>query len=125
MIDFQNGSFIKLRQISEDSVLKDVGALLISGEQIISAYKGVRDFVVFTNKRIVACNVQGMTGKKKDYSSLPYSKIQAFSVETAGVLDLDAELEVWFSGLGKVKFEFAGSCNIVEIGKMIGEFALK
>lgn len=125
MIDFQNGSFFKLRQIGEDSILKDVSALLISGEQIVSAYKGIRDFVVFTNKRIVACNVQGMTGKKKDYSSLPYSKIQAFSVETSGVFDLDAELEVWFSGMGKIKFEFTGSSNIIEIGKMIGEFALK
>lgn len=125
MIDFQNGSFFKLRQIGEDSILKDVSALLISGEQIVSAYKGIRDFVVFTNKRIVACNVQGMTGKKKDYSSLPYSKIQAFSVETSGVFDLDAELELWFSGMGKIKFEFTGSSNIIEIGKMIGEFALK
>ena len=125
MIDFKNGSFIKLKQVKEDTIIKDVGALLISGEQIVSAYKGIRDFVVFTNKRIIACNVQGMTGVKKDFSSLPYSKVQAFSVETAGVFDLDAELEVWFSGLGKVKFEFAGNSNIVEIGRMIGEFALK
>jgi hypothetical protein len=66
-----------------------------------------------------------LTGKKKDYSSLPYSKIQAFSIETSGVFDLDAELEVWFSGMGKLKFEFTGSSNIIEIGKMIGEFALK
>lgn len=125
MIDFKNGTFIKLKEVHEASVINDVGALLINDEQIISAYKGIRDFVVFTNKRIVACNVQGITGKKKDYSSLPYSKVQAFSVETAGVLDLDAELEVWFSGLGKVNFEFTGSSNIIQIGKMIGEFALK
>jgi hypothetical protein len=66
----------------------------------------LRDYVAFTSKRIVAVNVQGMTGK--DFTSLPYSKIQAFSIESAGTFDLDAELELWFSGLGKVKFEFKG-----------------
>jgi hypothetical protein len=60
---------------------------------------------VFTDKRVIAVNAQGMTGKKVDYSSLPYSKVQAFSIESAGSLDRDAELELWFSGLGKVKFE--------------------
>ena len=77
------------------------------------------------NKRVIAVNVQGMTGKKKDFTSLPYSKISAFSVETSGVFDLDSELEMYFSGLGKVKFEFTGSSNIVEIGRIIGEYALK
>ena len=65
-----------------------------------------------------------MTGKKKDFSSLPYSKITAFSVETAGVFDMDSELEMYFSGLGKVKFEFTGRSNIVQIGQIIGTFAL-
>ena len=61
-------------------------------QQIIDTFKGVRDGVVFTNKIIISINVQGLTGTKKDFSSLPYSKIQAFSVETAGVFDLDSEL---------------------------------
>lgn len=52
----------------------------------------MRDYVVFTNKRLIACNVQGITGSKKDFTSLPYSKLQAFSIETAGTLDMDAEL---------------------------------
>ena len=75
--------------------------------------------MVFTNKRIIAINIQGLTGKKKDISSLPYSKIQAFSVETAGVLDLDSELELWFSGLGKVKLDFVANANVSEICRMI------
>ena len=90
----------------------------------MGTYRGVRDGVVFTNKRIIAINVQGMTGKKKDITSLPYSKIQAFSVETAGVLDLDSELELWFSGLGKVKFEFVSNANISEICKLISGLVL-
>ena len=76
--------------------------MLINGEQVLSAYQTIRDFVVFTNKRVISVNVQGMTGKKKDYTSLPYSKISAFSVETLGVFDLDSELEMYFSGLGKM-----------------------
>lgn len=65
-----------------------------------------------------------MTGKKKDYTSLPYSKVQAFSVETSGVFDLDSELELWFSSVGLVKFEFTGNSDIVRIGQVIGGFIL-
>lgn len=125
MIDFQNGTFLKLKQTNPDPLLKQVGPLLVNGEQVLSSYQTIRDYVVFTNKRVIAVNVQGLTGKKKDYTSLPYSKISAFSVETSGVFDMDSELEMYFSGLGKVKFEFTGASNIVEIGKIIGEFALK
>lgn len=75
-------------------------------------------------KRIVAINVQGFTGTKKDFTSLPYSKIQSFSVETASVFDLDSEVEMWFSGLGKVKFEFTSKANVSEICKMISERVL-
>jgi hypothetical protein len=40
---------------------------------------------------------QGITGKKCDFTSLPYSKIQAFSIETSGSFDQDTELDLWFS----------------------------
>lgn len=65
MIDFTNGSFIKLKQTNPNVVIADIQPLLIANEQIISAYKGIRDYVVFTNKRVISVNVQGMTGKKK------------------------------------------------------------
>ena len=96
MIDFKNG-IIKLKKTFGDVQNIQVSPLLVSGEEIISTYSAIRDYVVFTNKRLIIVNVQGMTGKKKDYSSLPYSKIQAFSVETSGVFDLDSELELWFN----------------------------
>lgn len=122
MIDFENGSFVKL--MKSDSAGKAVEQLLIPGETIIGSYKGIRDSVTFTNKRVIAINVQGLTGKKKDYTSLPYSKIQAFSVETSGVFDMDSELELWFSSLGLITFEFTGNSDIVEIGQAIGSFIL-
>ncbi len=124
MIDFQNGSFFKLKKC-DNSVADDMLPLFINGEEIIGCYKSIRDHVVFTNKRIISVNVQGITGKKKDYTSMPYAKIQVFSIETAGILDLDSELELYFSGIGKVKFEFSGGSDIIQIGKVIGEFTLK
>ena len=121
MIDFQNGGIFKLKQTGIDSLEGDIKQLLIPGEQIIQGYKGIRDYVVFTTKRIIAVNIQGLTGKKKDYTSLPYSKIQAFSIETAGNFDLDSELDLFFSGLGHVRFEFTGRNDIVMLGQIISE----
>lgn len=122
MIDFKNGNIFKLKKVDGNG--REVEQLLIPGEIIIGSYKGIRDSVTFTNKRVIAVNVQGMTGKKKDYTSLPYSKVQTFSVETSGVLDMDSELELWFSSVGLVKFEFTGNSDIVRIGQAIGTFIL-
>lgn len=123
MIDFRNNSIIKLSKTSPD-VAQAVLPLFVAGEEIIGVYKAIRDYVVFTNKRIISVNVQGVTGKKKDFTSLPYSKIQVFSVETAGTFDLDSELELYFSGLGLVKFEFSGASDIVQIGQLISNIIL-
>ena len=124
MIDFQNGSIVKLHEERADKYARVIAPMLVSGEQIVACYQGLRDYVVFTTKRLIAVNVQGITGKKQDFSSLPYSKIQAFSVETAGVFDLDCEMELWFSGLGKVRLEFTGSTDITAICRMIGDKVL-
>ena len=125
MIDFQNSPIFKLSKVDNGSVFDSVKDLLIEGESIIGAYKAIRDFVVFTEKRVISVNVQGLTGKQKDYTSLPYSKISVFSVETAGTLDLDSELELYFSGVGRVKFEFSGRSDVVEIGRLISQYTLR
>ena len=124
MIDFQNASFFKLKPVSDNDFAGMITPMFVHGEQIIQSFRGIRDGVVFTNKRIFTINVKGITGKKKDFTSLPYSKIQAYSVETAGVLDLDSELELWFSGMGKVKFEFVARANVADICRMISEKVL-
>ena len=124
MIDFQNGSYVKLRKVGNGEIGKNLEALLLADESIIGVYKGIRDYVVFTDKRVIAANVQGLTGKKQDFTSLPYKKISVFSIETSGVIDLDSELELYFSGVGKVSFEFTGASDIVQIGKIISQYAL-
>lgn len=124
MIDFKNAEYLKLKPVDDSAFSATISPMFVSGEEIIATFKTIRDGVVFTNKRIFAINVQGLTGKKIDYTSLPYSKIQAFSVETAGVIDLDSELELWFSGLGKVKFEFVSRADVGQICKMISDLVL-
>lgn len=124
MIDFKNATFVKLSPVGKVALNQDIQAMLVDGEHVVQTYKAIRDVVIFTNKRIFAINVQGLTGKKKDYTSLPYSKIQAFSVETAGTLDLDSELDLWFSGLGKVRFEFVTSADVAQICKFISSVVL-
>lgn len=124
MIDFNNAAFLKLKPVDNSAYASIIMPMLVGGEEIIGTYKSIRDGIVFTNKRIIAVNVQGITGAKKDFTSLPYSKIQAYSVETAGVLDLDSELEIWFSGLGKVALEFVSKANVTEICRVISERVL-
>lgn len=124
MIDFQNGSVFKLRKTGKFQNEKTIAPLFVPGEILIGEYQAVRDYVIFTNKRAIAVNVQGVTGKKKDITILPYAKIQAFSVETSGVLDMDSELELYYSGAGLIRFEFTGGSDIAEIARTIGEVLL-
>ena len=124
MIDFNNASFVKLRPVNDNAFEKMVAPILVSGEEIVRCFQSIRDGVVFTTKRIITINIQGITGKKKDFTSLPYNKIQAFSVETAGTFDLDSELELWFSGMGRVKLEFIGATDVAHLCKMISEKVL-
>ena len=124
MIDLSNAKFLKMRPVDDSAFSSTIKPMFAEGEFIIGTFQSMRDGVVFTNKRIIAINVQGLTGKKKDFTSLPYSKIQAYSVETSGVLDTDCELDLWFSGLGRIRFEFVKSMNIQEICKLISERVL-
>lgn len=121
MIDFKNKSVIKLKAVSIDDGHKLVDDLLIDNEYIIAAFSSMRDKLVFTDKRILSINVQGITGSKVDYTFIPYNKIQLFSIETAGMLDLDAEIDVVVSAIGTIRFELSSSSDIKKICKKISE----
>lgn len=124
MIDFKNATFIKLRPVDDKHFRDLIDPIFVAGEEIIQTFLSVRDGIVFTTKRIIAINVQGVTGKKKDITSIPYSKIQAYSVETAGVIDWDSELEIWVSAVGKMKFEFTAQANVSRICRVISDHVL-
>lgn len=122
-MNFENAKFLKLRQVDNDCFAKFIDPMLAECEQILGTFQTVRDGVVFTNLRVIAINIQGV-GMRKEFTSLPYKQVQAFAVETAGVFDIDAELQIWLCGLGKLTFEFSSGSNIAAICRMISERAL-
>lgn len=124
MIDFENGFFRKLK-IDKEPRISDVENILLAGESVIASYTATRDYVIFTNKRVMSVNVQGLTGKKKDFTSIPYANIIAFSIETAGTVDADCELDLLLSTIGTVRFEFTNTTDIYRIGKAISQYVLK
>ena len=85
-------------EVSIDKITDEFQPILIDGERIEVAFKLIRDMFVFTNKRLILVNKQGLTGSKVEYQTIPYSSIKKFSKESAGMLDLDAELVIWVTG---------------------------
>ena len=126
-INFNEDTAFNLKPISVDSVRREVNGLLINGESVEMAFQTIRDQVVFTNKRIISIDVQGITGKRKSFSTMPYSKVQYFSIQTPGFAELfpDSELFLMFSTTFTATVEFKGNVDIGKIGRMISEYVLK
>ena len=125
-VNFNRESVWDLRPIPVRDVRDEVLGLLLEDEEINSAFKTVRDQLIFTNKRIIAIDVQGITGRRKSFSSMPYSKVQFFSIQTPGFAELvpDSELYLMFYNGFTAKFEFKGGVDIGAIGRMISEYVL-
>jgi hypothetical protein len=81
-----------------DKIAEDFAPLLAPGESVQRAFGLIRDLIVFTDRRLILTNKQGVTGSKIEYLSVPYRSIVMFSIETAGHFDLEAELRIWVSG---------------------------
>lgn len=126
-ISFNKESVFNLKPIYVKDVRDDVKGLLIDGEEIVAAFRTLRDQLVFTNKRIISVDVQGLTGKRKSFTTMPYSKVQYFTVQTAGLLELipDSELYIIFADGTRCKFEIQGGVNIGKIGRMISQYVLE
>lgn len=119
-----DSQLLNLNGISINEVRPEVQALMLDGEQILHAFKTVRDQVVFTTKRIFIINVQGITGKKVSYFSYPYSKVQFYGIETAGLLDIDSELILAFSNGTQLQLEFKTNVDIRAISRTISQYIL-
>ena len=117
-------NFMNLKGISLNEIRPEVFELLIPGEEAVAAFRTVRDQVIFTTKRVFVVNVQGITGKKTSYFSYPYSKIQYFGVETAGVLDIDSELILAFANGARLSFDFRSSVDIRGLCALISNYVL-
>ena len=106
--------------VNPDKLNEKYGQLLIDDEHIEVGFNVFRDIFIFTSKRLIVVDVQGMTGRKTEYLTIPYSKITKYSIETAGHFDLDAELKIWI-GSDDVPFskKFNKKVNIYDLQKVL------
>lgn len=119
-----DANLLNLKEMNVTQMRPEVSNFLVMGEEIIQCFKTVRDQVIFTNKRVFVVNVQGITGKKVSYFSYPYSKVQYFGIETAGVLDIDSELILAFNDGNMIQFDFKSKVDIRRICANISTFVL-
>jgi len=112
--------------VSQEDLLKKYGQLLIDSEEIEMGFKLIRDTFIFTNKRLILVDVQGLTGSKTEYKSIAYKSITRFSVETAGTFDLDAELKIWVSSElnPSIVKQFNKSVNVYDVQKVLAYHVL-
>ncbi|MFC4766724.1 PH domain-containing protein [Effusibacillus consociatus] len=123
---FLDGLMGNASEVKIEDVQREYANILSSTEKIEKAYKIIRDMFIFTNKRLILVDKQGVTGKKVEYHSIPYKSITHFSIETAGHFDLEAELKIWISGSQTplVK-QFNKSLNIYELQSVLAEYVLR
>lgn len=126
-ISFNQNSVFNLKPINVEDVRKEVAGLLVKDESVVMAFKTIRDQLVFTNKRIISIDVQGLTGKRKSFTTMPYSKVQYFEITTPGFMEIipDSELSIMFNNGFTATFEFKGGVDIGLIGRIISEFVLE
>jgi hypothetical protein len=121
-----NGLFGNATEVDVKGLQKELDALLAEGEQVLKAFKLVRDLFVFTDKRLILIDKQGLTGKKVEYHSIPYKAISHFSVETAGTFDMDAEMKIYISSSQiPIERQFKRGTDIIGVQKMLAQCILK
>ena len=113
-------------KIAPSLIQRELAPVLLPGERVEHAYKLIRDFFVFTDKRLIMVDKQGITGNKMSFHSIPYTTITRFSVETAGTLDLESELRIWVVGDG-VPYQkaFKKQLDIFEVQSVLASYVLR
>lgn len=123
---FFSGLMGNAATVSQEQLTKDYGKLLLDTERVELGFKLIRDTFIFTNKRLILIDKQGLTGSKTEYRSISYKSISRFSVETAGTFELDAELKIWISGevQPSIKKQFSKSVDVYEVQKVLAHYVL-
>lgn len=123
---FLDGFIGNASRVDPEAAAQEYGRLLSPGEQVHAAYLLVRDAFLFTDRRLIFVDKQGMTGKKVQYHTIPYRSITHFSVETAGTFDLDAELKIWLSGNhGPIVQPFGKGVDVYEVQALLSAFVAR
>ena len=113
-------------KVDPTRIQQEFSQILSPGENVEHAYQLIRDYFVFTNKRLVLVDKQGMTGSKVEYHSIPYRSITHFSIETAGTFDLDAELKIWITGTPTpIQKQFNKKLSVYEVQAVLASYVLK
>jgi hypothetical protein len=113
-------------KIDASKIQQEFSRILAPNERVEHAYQLVRDYFVFTDKRFVVVDKQGMTGSKVEYHSIPYKSITHFSIETAGTFDLEAELKIWISGTAApIQKQFNKKLSIYEVQAVLAGYVLR
>jgi hypothetical protein len=113
-------------KIDPAKIQQEFAQILAPGESVEHAYQLIRDYFVFTDKRFVLVDKQGITGSKVEYHSIPYKSITHFSIETAGTFDLDAELKIWISGTAMpIQKQFNKRLSIYEVQSVLASYVLR
>lgn len=112
-------------EIPAEQGLAEAGMGLIPGERVEKAYKLVRDLILFTDRRLIIVDKQGLTGKKVEHHSIPWRSITHFAVETAGTFDLDAELKVFVSGGAMYQKTFGKGVDIAQVQALLSGYVLR
>jgi hypothetical protein len=113
-------------KIDPAKIQQEFSQILAPEERVEHAYQLIRDYFVFTDKRFVLVDKQGLTGSKVEYHSIPYKSITHFSVETAGTFDLDAELKILISSTAApIQKQFNKKLSIYEVQSVLASYVLK
>ena len=108
----------------EVDIPDDITTLLVENEKPVASFATIRDVAVFTNKRLIVKDAQGITGKKVEIYSLPYSSILMWSTENAGKLfELNAEVELW-TKVGKIKINLKKDIDIRKFDTLLAQYIL-
>lgn len=123
---FLDGMLGNASKVDSVKIQDEFGQILAPSEKVEHAYQLIRDYFVFTDRRLVLVDKQGITGSKIEYHSIPYKSITHFSIETGGTFDLDAELKIWISGtVLPVQKRFNKKLSIYEVQGVLASYISK
>lgn len=126
LVGLLDGVMGNASKIDSSKIQDEFSQILAPGERVEHAYQLIRDYFVFTDKRFVLVDKQGLTGSKVAYHSIPYKSITHFSIETGGTFDLDAELKIWISSTAEpIQKRFNKWLSIYEVQAVLASYVLR